>query len=70
MGGSFAPGSMKKAVDMPTWLTVSDRKDTGSGKYYAAQDQKALHKSASDQRVQEEFLRICEEVSGVSFPKP
>jgi NAD(P)-dependent dehydrogenase (short-subunit alcohol dehydrogenase family) len=70
MGGSFAPGSMKKAVDLPTWLAGSDRKDIGSGKYYVAQDQKALHKSANDERIQEEFLRICEKVSGIPFPKP
>jgi hypothetical protein len=69
MGGSYAPGSMKKAVDMLTWLAVSEHKDSGSGNYYAAQDQKSVNKSANNERVQEEFLRICEEVSGVSFPK-
>ena len=69
MGGSSAPGSMKKAVDMIKWLTTSDRDVTGSGKYYAAQGQKAVHRSANDERVQEEFLRVCEDISGVSLPK-
>ena len=70
MGGSFAPGSLKKAVDVPTWLATSDRKETGSRKYYVAQDQKALHKSANNECIQEEFLRICEDISEVAFPKP
>lgn len=69
MGGSSASGSMKKAVEMPTWLAISDREDTGSGQYYAAQHQKALHKSANDERIQEELLRICEDITKVSFPK-
>jgi NAD(P)-dependent dehydrogenase (short-subunit alcohol dehydrogenase family) len=69
MGGSFAPGSMKKAVDMPVWLSSSDRKDTVSGNYYAAQDQMKLHKSANDERIQEEFLEVCRDISGVEFPK-
>jgi len=69
MGGSFASGSMRKGVDMTTWLAISDRKETGTWNYYAAQDQKTLHKSANNESIQEEFLRICEEISGVSFPK-
>ena len=54
---------------MAPWLVVSGRKDTRSGKYFTALDKKSLHKSANDQRVQEEFPRNCEEVSGVSFLK-
>lgn len=69
MGGSYAPGSMKKATELPTWLATNDQKVTGSGKYFVAQDQKSLHKAANDEKIQEEFLRICEEISGVPFPK-
>jgi hypothetical protein len=69
MGGSHAPGSMKKATDLPTWLATNDQKVTGSGKYFVAQDQKSLHKAANDEKIQEEFLRICEEISGVPFPR-
>ena len=60
---------MKKAVDMPTRLAASDQKDIGSGKYYAAQHQNTLHKSANNERIQDEFIKICKDISGVSFPK-
>ncbi|KAH7348822.1 putative daunorubicin C-13 ketoreductase [Rhexocercosporidium sp. MPI-PUGE-AT-0058] len=69
MGGSSAPDSLKKCDDMLVWLTTGDVKDIGSGKYYAAQGGTCGHNpAASDQSVQEEFLRICEEISGVEFP--
>ncbi len=68
MGGASAPGSMKKAVDLLSWLAVSERKETGTGKYFAAQDRGVAHKSASDEQTQDEFLKICEKISGISFP--
>lgn len=69
MGGSYAPGSMKKATELPTWLATHEKEVTGSGKYFVAQDQKSLHKAANDENIQEEFLRICGELSGIPFPK-
>ncbi|KAH6688832.1 short-chain dehydrogenase/reductase SDR [Leptodontidium sp. 2 PMI_412] len=70
MGGSSAPDSLKKSNDMLVWLATGDPKDIGSGKYYAAQGGKGgQHPVASDQGLQEEFLRVCEEISGVKFPK-
>lgn len=69
MGGSYAPGSMKKATELPTWLATHEMKETGSGKYFVAQDQKSVHKAANNEKVQDEFLRICGVISGVPFPK-
>jgi NAD(P)-dependent dehydrogenase (short-subunit alcohol dehydrogenase family) len=69
MGGAGAPGSMKKATELPARLAASDPKDIGSGKYYVAQHGHALHRAAEDQETQDEFLKICENISGVSFPK-
>jgi len=69
MGGANAPASMKKAAELPAWLATHERKKTGSGKYLVAQDQKTLHKAANDEKIQDEFLRICEELSEVPFPK-
>jgi hypothetical protein len=60
---------MQKAVDLLSWLSNSGKEETGTGKYFAAQDQKNLHDSATDERVQESLLKVCEEISGVSFPK-
>ncbi|PVH78975.1 putative daunorubicin C-13 ketoreductase [Cadophora sp. DSE1049] len=70
MGGSSAPDSLKKADDMLSWLATGDQKDIGSGKYYAAQGgREGAHPRAKDEGIQEEFLKICEQLSGVKFPK-
>jgi hypothetical protein len=60
---------MKKATELPTRLATSDPQDIGSGKYYVSQHGDSLHRAAKDQETQDEFLKICEKVSGVSFPK-
>jgi hypothetical protein len=69
MGGAGAPGSMEKATDLLGWLATHEKEGTGIGKYSAAQGQKSLHRAANDEKIQDEFLRICEEISGVPFPK-
>jgi NAD(P)-dependent dehydrogenase (short-subunit alcohol dehydrogenase family) len=68
MGGAHAPGSMKKAAELPAWLATHEREETGSGEYLVAQGGKGLHSKANDVGIQEEFLRICGEISGVEFP--
>ncbi|KAE9363301.1 short-chain dehydrogenase/reductase SDR [Stipitochalara longipes BDJ] len=68
MGGAHAPGSMKKAIELPAWLATHEKEETGSGKYLAAQDGKGLHRKANDVGIQEEFMRICAEISRVDFP--
>lgn len=69
MGGAGAPGSMEKATDLLGWLATHEKEETGSGKYFAAQGQKSLHRAANDEKIQDEFLRICAEISGVPFPR-
>lgn len=69
MGGNSAPDSMKKAIDLVSWLSTKEKEATGTGKYFAANSQRSPHKAAEDKGKQDEFLRICEEMSGVAFPK-
>ena len=69
MGGTGAPGSMEKATDLLGCLATHEKEETGSGKYFAAQGQKSLHRAANDEKIQDEFLRMCAEISGVPFPK-
>ena len=70
MGGSSAPDSLQKADDMLSWLATGDQKEIGSGKYYAAQDgREGAHPRAKEEGIQDELLRICEEISGVKFSK-
>lgn len=68
MGGAGAPGSVKKGAELPIKLGGGDPKEIGTGKYYSSEGRNSLHPAANDEKVQEEFLRICEEVSGVPFP--
>lgn len=71
MGGSSATDSLKKSDDMLIRLATGVAQDIGTGKYYAAQGggRGGQHPAASDQNVQDEFFKICEEISGVEFPK-
>lgn len=69
MGGSSAPGSAEKGAQWPIQLGSGDPKEIGSGGYYSGSGRRNPHQAASDEKVQEEFLKICERISGVSFPK-
>lgn len=69
MGGSGAPGSIDNSVEMLAWLTTGELKDIGTGKYYAANEGNGVHPAATNEGVQEGFLRACEDISGVKFPK-
>lgn len=69
MGGSSASGSMKKTVDLGLRMANGTMKDLGSGKYFSAQGSGRSHVAAQDVEKQEKLLKICEELSGIPFPK-
>ncbi len=70
MGGPNAPDSLEDGPKTQVWLAVSDDKTaTVSGKYFYHQKLKAHHKAADDSAVQNKFLKICEELTGVKFPE-
>lgn len=69
MGGSTAPGSAEKGARLLIKLADSDLKDIGTGEYLSGEGSGAVHRAANDVKVQEEFLKICERISGVPFPK-
>ncbi|HYD40454.1 MAG TPA: SDR family NAD(P)-dependent oxidoreductase [Anaeromyxobacter sp.] len=69
MGGPGAPDDLEEGARTQVWLAVSD--DAGarvSGRYFFHLRQRAAHRAASDEAVQEELLRVCAERSGVPFP--
>ncbi|TAQ83660.1 hypothetical protein B7494_g8017 [Chlorociboria aeruginascens] len=68
MGGASAPGDLNKAVETVSWLACADVDEIGSGNYYSAQGSDDVHRAAGDEKIQEQFLKVCEEISGVSFP--
>ena len=66
MGGSSAPDSLEKGYETQAWLAVSnDQKAKVSGCYFYHKRQKPSLPEAGDVIVQERFLDLCEQASGV-----
>lgn len=69
MGGRGAPDDLQKGYETQVWLAVSDdNKAKVSGGYFFHQKETAYNGEADDASVQEEFLRLCEDITGVSLP--
>lgn len=69
MGGAGAPDSLKEGFATQVWLAVSDDAEaTASGKYFHHKKQAHYLAAAEDTTVQEQFLSLCEEITGVRFP--
>jgi len=69
MGGSGAPDDLKKGYETQVWLAGSnDEKAKVSGHYFYHKKQIESNTEADDVQLQEKFLTVCKEVTGVSFP--
>lgn len=70
MGGSGAPDDLKKGYETQVWLAVSnDEKAKVSGRYFFHQKEKFHNPEANEVRLQEGFLDLCKEMTGVSLPQ-
>ncbi|KAI9666374.1 MAG: hypothetical protein M1821_004310 [Bathelium mastoideum] len=68
LGGFGAPGEAQHGAR--TLVHVADPKqDIGSGRYWNEMQSTKTHPGADDTGKQEEFLKICEKLSGVKFPE-
>jgi NAD(P)-dependent dehydrogenase (short-subunit alcohol dehydrogenase family) len=68
MGGKGAPDDLQKGYETQVWLATSkDAKAMVSGHYFHHQNVTQHNPEADDVRLQERFLSLCEEVTGVSF---
>jgi NAD(P)-dependent dehydrogenase (short-subunit alcohol dehydrogenase family) len=68
MGGRGAPDDLQKGYETQTWLAVSnDDKARVSGRYFFHQKERSCNPAAIDIIVQEEFLKLCETITGVAF---
>ena len=68
MGGKGAPDDLQKGYETQVWLAVSD--DTRakvSGRYFHHQKEVPHNPEADDVQLQERFLSLCEEITGVSI---
>jgi NAD(P)-dependent dehydrogenase (short-subunit alcohol dehydrogenase family) len=70
MGGRGAPDNLQKGYETQVWLAVSnDEKAKVSGRYFFHQKEARYNPQADDVMLQEKFISLCEEISGVSFPE-
>jgi NAD(P)-dependent dehydrogenase (short-subunit alcohol dehydrogenase family) len=66
MGGASAPGDLEQAAATQVWLAVSeDPAAQVSGRYFYRKRTQSAHAAASDVRVQDAFLAVCEQLTGV-----
>ena len=68
MGGSGAPGDLQKGYETQVWLAVSDDAEV-SGRYFYHKEDARYRKETDDTELQEQFLKKCEEITGISFPE-
>jgi NAD(P)-dependent dehydrogenase (short-subunit alcohol dehydrogenase family) len=69
MGGSSAPDDLYKGAETQAWLAVSgDPEALVSGKYFFHKKEKQSLSVANDEKVQELFLSLCENITAIPFP--
>jgi NAD(P)-dependent dehydrogenase (short-subunit alcohol dehydrogenase family) len=68
MGGKSAPDDLQKGYETQVWLAVSnDERAKVSGRYFHHQKESPYNPDADEVELQERFLSLCEEITGVSF---
>lgn len=70
MGGPGAPDDLEEGFETQVWLAVSNEPEARvSGCYFHHKKQARFQQSAKDVSVQEKFLSLCEQITGVPFTK-
>jgi NAD(P)-dependent dehydrogenase (short-subunit alcohol dehydrogenase family) len=70
MGGPGALDSFESGYQTQTWLAVSDDKAAKvSGRYFYHQKEHRYKIEADDVQLQDRFLALCEDITGVSLEK-
>lgn len=70
MGGPGAPDDLQQGYETQTWLAGSDdRRATVSGRYFYHRTERRPNPQANDVILQEKFLSLCRDITGVTFPK-
>jgi hypothetical protein len=69
MGGPGAPDNLEKGFQTQAWLATSnDDEAKVSGRYFYHQTEKHYLPVADDVNLQEKFLTLCEQITGIGFP--
>ena len=70
MGGKGAPDDLEKGYQTQVWLAVSNEEDAKvSGSYFHHQKEGHYNPTADDIELQDQFLSVCVEITGIEFPK-
>lgn len=68
MGGAGAPDDLDKGFETQVWLSVSnDPEALVSGKYFHHKKQQRFHTAADNENVQDQFLALCADITGVQL---
>ena len=68
MGGKGAPDALQKGYETQVWLAASNERSAKlSGRYFYHQKESRCNPEADDVELQERFLNLCREITGVSF---
>jgi len=69
MGGPNAPDDLQKGAETQAWLAVSNEQEAKvSGHYFFHQKDGHSLQQAGDVNLQEKFITLCEQISGIKFP--
>lgn len=70
MGGHGAPDDLQKGYETQVWLATSDEdKARVSGHYFFHKQIREHNSLADNDKTRDEFLQVCGDISGVSFPE-
>lgn len=70
MGGSGAPDDLQKGFETQAWLAVSnDENAKAAGQYFHHKKVTPHNVKANDVALQDKFLLLCKEITGISFPE-
>lgn len=70
MGGIGAPDNLDQGAETQAWLAVSnDVHAKVSGRYFFHRREAQYRVEAADILVQEKFLALCQQLTGIPFPK-
>jgi len=68
MGGPSAPDDLEQGCETQAWLAVNaDARAQVSGRYFYHMREARIHPEAGSMALQDEFLALCEQLTGVHF---
>jgi NAD(P)-dependent dehydrogenase (short-subunit alcohol dehydrogenase family) len=69
MGGPGAPDNLQKGYETQAWLAVSDADNAKlTGRYFHHKKEVHYNPASKDVKLQEKFLALCEQITGIPFP--